>query len=549
MGGYLKSKGFVLPAQAGNENKFLKTNGTIPSWDAPLPSQTGSSGKYLVTDGTTPSWSTLPSDLPVQAGSSGKYLATDGSNASWSTLPSDLPSQTGSSGKYLTTDGSSPSWSTLPNTLPDQTGSSGKYLTTDGSTPSWGSPPSGSLPDQTGSSGKYLTTDGANASWATVSGGDSLPDQTGNSGKVLATNGSSALWIDNAGTMGRQAMIDGNFEICQMNPVVATTVENPATGTYPKFDMWKVEYNADSGTLPTSIIHSQTAVTMGDLIGGKYCMRINPNGAGSDFGNAAYYRMSQYIFSGTRRLEGLNQTMTLQLKIRSSIANKKIGVRIIQNYGTGGTPTADEVLTGATFDVTSDFATYTCTFTTNTLVGKTFGTNSNDYLKVEIYYMWGSDFDASLGAGAAETFVGSGTIDVAQIQLNKGSVALEFLLESWGKSFDDCALWVRKSFPYATHPADAVLQTGLRYRTLDTYTYHMLGVVDFALRPMISIPTVLLYNPSVNSTNDIRCYSDAADHPGTVGNLGNHGFEVEVNNSSISAGKTLGVNWSADARF
>ena len=68
MGGYLKSKGFVLPAQAGNENKFLKTNGTIPSWDAPLPSQTGSSGKYLVTDGTTPSWSTLPSDLPVQAG-------------------------------------------------------------------------------------------------------------------------------------------------------------------------------------------------------------------------------------------------------------------------------------------------------------------------------------------------------------------------------------------------------------------------------------------------------------------------------------------------
>ena len=47
-----------LPSQAGNNGKFLTTNGTNPSWqnvDA-LPSQSGQSGKFLTTNGTTASW-------------------------------------------------------------------------------------------------------------------------------------------------------------------------------------------------------------------------------------------------------------------------------------------------------------------------------------------------------------------------------------------------------------------------------------------------------------------------------------------------------------
>jgi hypothetical protein len=49
------------PDQAGNEGKFLTTDGTDPFWEVvdALPSQTGNEGKYLTTDGTDPEWAFL----------------------------------------------------------------------------------------------------------------------------------------------------------------------------------------------------------------------------------------------------------------------------------------------------------------------------------------------------------------------------------------------------------------------------------------------------------------------------------------------------------
>jgi len=50
-----------------------------------LPDQTGKNGKYLKTDGSNPSWGTVDA-LPSQSGQSGKYLTTNGSVASWATI-------------------------------------------------------------------------------------------------------------------------------------------------------------------------------------------------------------------------------------------------------------------------------------------------------------------------------------------------------------------------------------------------------------------------------------------------------------------------------
>ncbi len=56
-----------LPAQTGNEGKFLKTDGTSASWEDvdALPDQTGHDGKVLVTDGEKTSWSVGPRGLPL----------------------------------------------------------------------------------------------------------------------------------------------------------------------------------------------------------------------------------------------------------------------------------------------------------------------------------------------------------------------------------------------------------------------------------------------------------------------------------------------------
>lgn len=78
-----------------------------------LPSQTNNSGKYLKTDGSVASWQVVDS-FPLQTNNSGKFLTTDGSVVSWAVIPNEIPSQTGNNGKYLTTNGSSISWATIP---------------------------------------------------------------------------------------------------------------------------------------------------------------------------------------------------------------------------------------------------------------------------------------------------------------------------------------------------------------------------------------------------------------------------------------------------
>ena len=110
------------------------------------------------------------SELPAQAGNNGKYLTTNGNGTlSWATVavPPSLPSQGGNSGKYLKTNGVVASWEAIPpppESLPPRANNGGKFLTTNGTTISWAEITG--LPAQTSNENYFLTTDGTTASWS-----------------------------------------------------------------------------------------------------------------------------------------------------------------------------------------------------------------------------------------------------------------------------------------------------------------------------------------------------------------------------------------------
>lgn len=52
--------------------------------------------------------------------------------------------------------------------------------------------------------------------------------------------------------------------------------------------------------------------------------------------------------------------------------------------------------------------------------------------------MWGSSSQANVGASTAETYVGSGNIDIAQVQLCAGDVALPFMPKSFEEELRAC---------------------------------------------------------------------------------------------------------------
>lgn len=203
------------------------------------------------------------------------------------------------------------------------------------------------------------------------------------------------------------------------NFINSTGVTNPGydTGTA---DNWMTIYTTDGGTLPTTIIHRRSTLTAGEAYPLYYAYETNYNGAGSGFGTNSYYCQYQKVENGVRKLCGNGKYITLSFWAKSSVANKKIGVVINQIYGTGGSPTGTEVLTGTAITLNSTLTRYSVTFPTNTLVGKTFGTNNDDYLQVIICHQWGATFGAFLGTGVAESFVGSGSTYITGVQLNAG---------------------------------------------------------------------------------------------------------------------------------
>ena len=169
---------------------------------------------------------------------------------------------------------------------------------------------------------------------------------------------------------------------------------------------------------------------------------------------------------------------------------------MVQTYGSGGSPSSAEVINGVNWTLTSTWTKYTATFTTNTLVGKTFGTDNNDYLRFDFVYQWGSTNQAYVGASVAETFVGAGNIDIAQVQLCAGDVALPFQPKSYAQELIDCekyCIQYNSDLPYSE------LGVGSSYSTTAGW------IVVHLPTKMRAIPTL-----SVSAASDFQISTGAA---------------------------------------
>lgn len=71
-------------------------------------------GQFLVYDSSTSLWKNESLQIyPDQSGNQDKFLRTNGTSVYWESVPSVLPSQDDNAGKYLTTNGTTPSWTTI----------------------------------------------------------------------------------------------------------------------------------------------------------------------------------------------------------------------------------------------------------------------------------------------------------------------------------------------------------------------------------------------------------------------------------------------------
>jgi hypothetical protein len=104
------------------------------------------------------------------------------------------------------------------------------------------------------------------------------------------------------------------------------------------------------------------------------------------------------------------KTATVSFYAKAGAA-KTVRTRFVQNFGTGGTPSAQVDTYGTDITLTTAWQKYTATVALPSIAGKTLGTSANDYLGFAL---------------AEDANFSTFTIDVAQMQIEEGSVATPF---------------------------------------------------------------------------------------------------------------------------
>lgn len=124
------------------------------------------------------------------------------------------------------------------------------------------------------------------------------------------------------------------------------------------------------------------------------------------------------------------KTITLSFWAKADVT-KNIAIEMRQNFGTGGTPSASiSAISSQLVSLTSTWQKKSITITMPSIIGKTLGTDGvhTTFSELILWFDAGSDYN-TLAANLGQQ---SGTFDIAEVQIEEGSVAT-----SWSPYFGE----------------------------------------------------------------------------------------------------------------
>ena len=214
-------------------------------------------------------------------------------------------------------------------------------------------------------------------------------------------------------TAGKNKIIKGDFAI---NQRAFTSTTSSGTFGFDRFQLitsgGTATYSAETFTLGTAPVAGYEARNFARLV-------TTGQSAAGDNSFLRHFIESVRTFAG--------QTITVSFWAKASTGTPNISVEAIQNFGTGGSPSANvtgSVAAGTTdkIAITSSWARYSATFTIPSISGKTIGTTTDGFLGILLWTSAGSDFNTRTDSLGTQ----SETIDFWGVQVEAGSVATAF---------------------------------------------------------------------------------------------------------------------------
>ena len=287
---------------------------------------------------------------------------------------------------------------------------------------------------------------------------------------------------DTAARAGRKNLIiNGGFDVWQRG--TSFTADNIYTT-----DRWKS--GDGSGGSPARTASQQVfALGQTDVPDAHYYFRHDQT-SGTSNGNSSF----------TTRIEDVTRTagktLTLSFYAKAN-ASMTIGPRFIQGFGSGGSPSSSVEITETTVTIGTSWTKHTLTVTMPSISGKTIGSDgvhtSSTILNI--------DFNPT----------GTFTFEIAQVQLELGSVATDFEHRSYGEELALCQRYYENlmtkegqsmlisAWAYSVGQVQGVVRFAVDKRATPTMGYEVGIAYQGPNQTARTDVTPLFYIPSIKS--------------------------------------------------
>lgn len=200
-------------------------------------------------------------------------------------------------------------------------------------------------------------------------------------------------------------------------------------------------------------------------------------------------------------------------------AVKFLGVGMIQNFGTGGAPSAAVIIAGQRITLSTVPTFYSLVFNLPSVLGKTLGSNGDDFLSLDFYFDAGVNFDFQSGSVGQQ----SGTFDLAQVKVEKGSTPTPFPIESPQQIFSDCQ----------------------RYYQVGNYRWDGHATAPVAYTTPVTLPSIMRRIPTVVDTNTLATNFSVIPLPPAITNTIIH----FARDCTVTGAANYGGTFTADAEI
>jgi hypothetical protein len=231
------------------------------------------------------------------------------------------------------------------------------------------------------------------------------------SGSILVANSAAATGLSYKEdyAAGKNKIINGDFSVNQR--AFTSTTSN---GVYT-FDRWRTSLGDGTSTYSAETFTPGAAPVAG--YESANFVRIVTTGQTLSTAQTILIQRIEDV----RNFAG--QTITVSLWAKAASGTPKIALELVQNFGSGGSPSSSVLNYAGQITLSTSWARYSFTFLLPSISGKTLGTTTNtSYFGLNFFVSAGTDLNSRTGSLGIQ----SNTFDIWGVQAESGSVATAF---------------------------------------------------------------------------------------------------------------------------